>query len=289
MRISFHSNVASSRATWRSCRRFLAFASVVAALAAAGGPARAEFVPKPIRGGGVVTEPGKVGTQVAITWTGSNGQPLGTTPIQRIGAAGFVQFTAPNRSPDVNGRPQLVYDYIQFSKDPDPVSWLSVEAFVPSGPDFLEYNVFDFIADSLGDGVALRIPDLFGDTDGNGVLDSDDVVYAAVNLADYIPGHVSFSLGDTFDITDGSTAALPGMIFGTAPITLDPSSPNGFSNPDPWTGTGEALTEHDNVAVPEPGAWILLICGMLVCGALGRLGIIGDRAQFRLHRSAVAG
>jgi hypothetical protein len=73
MRISFHSNAASATATWRSCRRFLAFASVVAALAAAGAPARAEFVPKPIRGGGVVTEPGKVGTQVAITWTGSNG------------------------------------------------------------------------------------------------------------------------------------------------------------------------------------------------------------------------
>jgi hypothetical protein len=288
---SFHSKITSGAAgaVWRSGRQFVFLASFAAVLSIVCPPARADFIPQPIRGGGTVDERGKVGTQVALQWTGKNGQGLGTTPIQRIGAAGFVRFVAPNRSPDVNGRPQLVYDYVQFSKDPDPVSWLSVEAFVPSGSDFLEYNVFDFIADSVGEGVTVRIPDLFGDTNGNGMLDSGDVLYAAVNLADYIPADVSFALGDTFNVTGGSTPALPGMIFGTAPITLDPSSPDGFSNPDPWTGTGTALTEHDNTAVPERGTNALIICGMLFFGFLNRSRIFADPVRFPLRASAARG
>lgn len=69
-------------------------------------PAHAEFVPQPIAAGGVVTEHGKAGTQVAVQWTGKRGQGLGTTPIQIIrNPPGFVRFTAPRRSPDGRGRP----------------------------------------------------------------------------------------------------------------------------------------------------------------------------------------
>lgn len=162
--------------------------------------------------------------------------------------------------------PQLVYDFVQFSKDPDPVSWLSVEAFVPSGSDFLEYGVFDMIARFAGLGVPVPIPDLFGDTNGDGSLDTGDVLYAAVNLAEYIPAHVRFLIGDRFDIVDGTTLALPGMVFGTEPITLDDTSPNGFSNPAPWTGTGDALTAHLPEAVPEPAIGAMMLGTVfLVC------------------------
>lgn len=232
-------------------------------------------MPQPITGGGVVDERGKAGTQVAVQWTGKRGQGLGTTPIQIIrNPPGFVRFVAPQRSPDINGRPQLVYDFVQFSKDPDPISWLSVEAFVPSGSDFLEYGVFDMIARLDGVNVPVAIPDLFGDTNGNGSLDTGDVLYTAVNLADFIPAHVSFALGDLFTIVNGTSSALPGMVFGTAPITLDDTSPDGFSNPAPWTGTGDALTEHLPMAVPEPAS------GAVMFGAL-LLTTVANRARRR--------
>jgi hypothetical protein len=176
---------------------------------------------------GNIVEKGTPGKLVAVTWTTNSGTPLGTTAIVAIPAGGVLNIPVPALSPDKNGNLRRVYDYVQFSKD-GPDNYLSVEAFVPSGADFLEYQFLDYIASIDGPSGVVSVPDLYGDTNGNGLLD-DDVIYSAVNLALFIPANVTFQLGDTFTITDGTSAALPGMIFGTQPITLDASSPDGFS------------------------------------------------------------
>jgi hypothetical protein len=214
---------------------------------------------------GNIVEKGTPGKLVAVTWTTNSGTGLGTTAIVAIPAGGVLNIPVPALSPDKNGNLRRVYDYVQFSKD-GPDNYLSVEAFIPSGPDFLEYQFLDYIASIDGPSGVVSIPDLYGDTSGNGVLDDDDVIYSAVNLALFMPANVTFQLGDTFTITNGTSAALPGMIFGTQPITLDASSPDGFSNPDPYTGLGSAFSQHDNVVTPEPANSISALLGLAAGG-----------------------
>jgi hypothetical protein len=230
--------------------KLLLFAAVV--LSGSFSCLAAIVTPIPLNGAGTVEERGKPGTQVAITWTTNSGVPLGTTPILIIPAGGVLRIPVPAMSPNANGNLRRVYDYVQFSKDPGQVNYLSTEALVPSGGDFIQYTFLDFILMSLGPAGSVAVPDLYADTNQDGVLDEGDVLYSAVNLAAYIPAMPSFNLGDTFTITNGTSLLLPGMLFGTQPITIDPTSLDGFSNPAPFTGVGTALTEHVNVVTPEP-------------------------------------
>jgi hypothetical protein len=218
------------------------------------------------RNQGFVTERGAPGKLVAITWTGSGGAVLGTTPIMAIPAGGVLNIPVPKTSPDPNagGKLRPVYDYYQFVKD-GPTNYLDVESFVPSGSDFAEYPFIDYIALALGPQGSVAVPDLYADTDHDGgPLDDSDILYTAVNLSKYIPANVAFNPGDTFTITNGESSALPGMIFGTQPITLDASSPDGFSNPAPYTGDGTALTQHITTVIPEPSS--VLLVGSVLAG-----------------------
>lgn len=88
-----------------------------------------------------------------------------------------------------------------------------------------------------------------------------------MNLAPYMANLPTFDLGATFDIVNGAVASLPGMIFGTSEMTFDPNSPNGFDNPDPYTGAGYVLSEHANtVTTPEPHSLILFITIVAMLG-----------------------
>jgi len=120
----------------------------------------------------------------------------------------------------------------------------------------------------------LRIPDLYADTDGDGVIGAGDVLYSRADLRIYPDEEPSFALGDQFTIVDGKVAGLPGMWFSPTPIVLDPvlgPQPSGgqwfnaTSSPLSAAAAGGdavVLTEHELVStVPEPAAWVLLLVG----------------------------
>ena len=115
--------------------------------------------------------------------------------------------------------------------------------------------------ETLGDGVALPIPD-FADDDN-----PDQALYASVNLVDFIPGSVNFNLNEIFDITNGTNPNLPGMYFGTSELSMDPGSANGFDNVDPFTGSIIVTGENDPSSTPLPSSlWggLALFGGLLL-------------------------
>jgi hypothetical protein len=238
--------------------------------------AHADFISAPMPlppNGGAVTERGKKGTQVIIQWTGQipkaggSGSLLGMTPVMTIGDSGQLQFPVPATSSSADGKlkNQQVKDYIQFSKDPGPTSVLMLEAFVPSGSDFVQYPFLDYIASIDGPGVTISVPDLYSSNDPN----SDATLYEAVNLSVYMANLPAFNIGDTFNVVNGTVAGLPGMFFGTVEQTLDPSSPSGFDNPSPYSGPGYTLSAHDNVVTPEP-TYIFPVGAVMIMLAIRR-------------------
>ncbi|MDB5292994.1 MAG: hypothetical protein JWL69_4235 [Phycisphaerales bacterium] len=228
-------------------------------------PVRGDFVTGKTHGGVDIQIHGAVGSDVTLITTGraNSGQPPPEirTHEQIIGQNG-LKFHVPQSEADSNNVQQTVVDYklqviapgaapkLQFS--------LSVESFAPSGSDFSQNSVSDELFETLGDGVELRIPDF--STDGS------DTLYSAVNLVNYIPGHVSFQIGDTFTITNGKSGALPGFVFGTSDILMDATSPDGFGNTSPFTGTITVAGENDpssSIPLPPPVSAGLVLMGGL--------------------------
>jgi hypothetical protein len=155
---------------------------------------------------------------------------------------------------------------LKILKNSGEVSDLSIESllFDPVSGKFELVNIFGTLADrQITDEVL--IPDLFGDTNKDGVLGDSDVLYSLVDLNIYLNSIPSFSLGDSFAVVDGTTLALPGMSFSTTPFTFDAGT--GFSG-TPYTGTGVAEGEHGVSVIPEPSAIVLFGTGLLGLGAL---------------------
>jgi hypothetical protein len=120
----------------------------------------------------------------------------------------------------------------------------------------------NFLANAVGYGVVVKIPDLWADTNHDGSLDTGDVLYSLVNLEQYLAGPIpTFTPGQTFNIVNGQVASLPGMLFSTTPFTFDPTTgPSGT----PYTGNATALTDHEPVTMPEPGTIGLIGCGLVL-------------------------
>ncbi|RFP08660.1 MULTISPECIES: PEP-CTERM sorting domain-containing protein [unclassified Duganella] len=144
-----------------------------------------------------------------------------------------------------------------------------------SGTYSLE-GLFGRLQVELGNGVFLSIPDLYADTNGDGVIGDGDLLYSMVDINTYLKAPPSFNLGDTFDIVNGSVAGLPGMKFSTTPFDFDPAT--GFSNGTPFTGVGDVESLHDVASVSEPGT-VFLFCAALAGLAVSR------RRQENLSRS----
>ena len=108
------------------------------------------------------------------------------------------------------------------------------------------------------------MPDLWADTNGDGLIGSGDVLFEIVDLNAYtVDGNddlasvnARFTPGQAFTIVNGQVDGLPGVLLSTTEPTFSPSG--GYSG-TPYTGTGMVYTYHgDSGTVPEPSTLSLL-------------------------------
>ncbi len=141
----------------------------------------------------------------------------------------------------------------------------------------------------------IHIPDLFADTNGDGVVGNGDILYSLVDLFTYLSAPPTFVIGDQFYIENGRVAGLPGMYFSATPIIVDPvlgPIPSGgeWFNPltTPFSGltspppNSVALSAH-TIDAPSPASLALFGLGLgmalMVRGgsAIGKLRQDADR------------
>ena len=147
--------------------------------------------------------------------------------------------------------------------------WLESQYFDPKSQTYKLESNFDFIYHDLGMGANVKFPDLFADTNGDGVIGNGDYLYSYVNLEQFLAkGIPSFTPGEVSSIVNGVVAGLPGMEFSTAAFTFDPSS--GWTSDGSFTGDGVVEADHELMPTPEPSSLLLLASSVLGVGGLLR-------------------
>jgi hypothetical protein len=197
------------------------------------------------------------------------GQRIGLfTSVIGGGALGPVDVAIP--AGRVLGRNVCdVSNFTRFLNSPEgEVADLTLESLLIDAADQVQIEgLFGRLIEELGIGVPLLVPDLYADTDGNGMLGEGDILYSLVDVRQYLDAVPTFSLGDTFVITNGEVPALPGMLFSTTPFVYNPSAAAGFDF-TPFTGEGVADSLHEITGVPEPSALLLLSSGLIGLGGI---------------------
>jgi hypothetical protein len=234
----------------------------------------------PIPVGGYITERASAPSQSNISLTDDDEAAIGSGDINHVQINHFEPSrndyaSEPVKIPDQVGGVD-VCDVTQNITKLDPplsgggeISDLSIEAVVfdAATGKFETANIFDTLANQVGLNKVVSIPDLYADTDGNGVLETGDILYSVVDLNTYLSSIPSFSLGQTFNIVDGTVAGLPGMQFSSTPFSFDQGT--GDSTGTPVTLLGIAEAQHDpEAAIPEPSTWSLLALGFSVLALL---------------------
>jgi len=147
------------------------------------------------------------------------------------------------------------------------ISDLSLEAVYqdPTTHQYALDNTYGAIAAIRGTNVEVAVPDLFADTNHDGILGEGDYLYSLVDMNTYLQTpQQTFNFGDEFNIVNGQVTGLPGMLFSTTEFTFDPGT--GFSG-TPFTGAGTMEGVHLPTATPEPTSTLFLASGVLTsCG-----------------------
>ena len=202
---------------------------------------------------------------------------INNVPINRPTVNGRFS-SAPVPIPDQVNTPDgpvAVCDVTQAIKILDPplsaggeIADLSIEAVVPdpSTGEFGTANIFGVLASKVGLETVVPIPDLFADTNGDGVLGTGDILYSVVDLNVYLSSIPTFTPGEEFDIVGGTVAGLPGMQFSSTPFSFDPNT--GDFNGTPVTLAAFADAQHDPEAIPELSTWSLLATGFTLLAFL---------------------
>ena len=165
---------------------------------------------------------------------------------------------------------------------------LKIEALVkdPITGEVRLGSIFDFVFQAYGSGVVF-MPDLWGNTNGDGVIGDGDLLYSLIDLREYTNSgadllstvNARFFAGQAFNIVGGIVVGLPGMMFSTTEFTFDPAT--GYHG-TAYTGTGFAVTDHGIGVVPEPMSLPLFLIALVAAFNASRrrqVGRSGARCQ----------
>lgn len=156
--------------------------------------------------------------------------------------------------------------------------WIETIYYDSVKGEFYLGNNFDAIYDAVGANVAVRIPDLFADTNSDGKIGGGDILYSLVDLADFLTNIPTFDFGDSFDIVNGTVDGLKGMYFSTTDFVFSPTADNGF-NWTPYSGNAEVKADHELVTeVPESNGLTLFGLSLVALGLLRKWrGVMGGK------------
>lgn len=280
------------RRGWRLATRLLVAASLYVSIAVSL-PAFAEIV-TPLGGKVVVTCPARFAEcQIALNYTGALGVDIPGTnrfstlnPPQPPASAADTSETfagIPDVMPgtgtvviDVRIKNEMFHVIPTLASTRGAGSDLSIEAvaFDPAGNVFFLQNIFG----RLGNGVTVMVPTFFADTNGDGIVGGEDLLYSLLDLNLYLNSVLNFALGDTFDIINGTAVGLQGVMFSTTPFSFDPNS--GFNIGTPFNGLGVANSFNEISAIPEPSSLALLGASLIALwvSAMGGRGGLRSRA-----------
>jgi hypothetical protein len=214
------------------------------------------------------------GTEVEFTWTNDHGNLLDF--LNRVKVTAKDGKASSGQVPQKAGG-EFVCDVridapgISLGADPQSAAFASlhIEALGHSGPILTVTRFTTAAWEIVGYDVPISIPGIYGDTNGDSLLGSGDLLYSSADLYAFTSaGMPAFNLGDSVSIVNGVSADFPGMHFGSQPITLDASQPSGFYNPAPVTLTGTIQTRNHVTATsapaaPEPATLALAAVGFL--------------------------
>lgn len=230
--------------------------------------------PGEVRGGTVYEYSPHLGVDFTVQLTDSAGLPLGA-PIRLIGQpapiggtqASLRVSTSSNACDAINTTVRRLTAGGGGGGDEfaTAVLWLETIYYDLDKKEYYLGDIFETIYTIFGPGVRVRIPDLYADTNGDGHIGDDDILYSLVDLAEYLIDVPTFDFGNTYVITDGKTVGLPGMYFSTTDFVFSPTSDMGFDY-TPYTGTGEVMTDHA-LEAPAPASFALLVGGLALLGA----------------------
>lgn len=192
----------------------------------------------------------------------------------------------PKKGGGMQSSPDILQETVKQGKTGE-IAILSIEAIQGQVGGYFLQDIMDAIYFKVGINYTVIIPDVFADTDGNGILGTGDVLYSLVDLNTFLQSQPTVQPYEIYTLVNGMCNELPGMMFSTTPFTFDTAA--GFTG-TPFGGsgtTGVGLAHHGLVAVvPEPSTWLLFATAIFGLLGYGSHNSKGDRSTVRLGKDA---